>query len=80
MSGISAKEIDSKKPKYLVIFREAAEKNTNTLSSVLKRGKSPDGVESGGVRQEPVRKFLSDVRVSLDTGRKTAEDLRSKQG
>jgi len=51
MSGISAKEIDSKKPKYLVIFREAAEKNMNTLSSVLKRGKSPDGVESGGVRR-----------------------------
>jgi predicted outer membrane protein len=39
-----------------------------------------DALESGGVRQEPVRKFLSDVRVSLDTGRKTAEDLRSKQG
>src|SRR5215210_7014895 len=51
MSGISAKEMDSKKPKYLVIFREAAEKNTNTLSSVLKRGKSPDGVESGGLRR-----------------------------
>jgi len=39
-----------------------------------------DALESGGVRQEPVRKFLSDVRVSLDTGRKAAEDLRSKQG
>jgi putative membrane protein len=39
-----------------------------------------DALEDGGVRQEPVRKFLSDVRVNLDTGRKAAEDLRSKQG
>lgn len=39
-----------------------------------------DALESGGVRQEPVRKFLSEVRVSLDAGRKTAEDLRAKQG
>ena len=39
-----------------------------------------DALEDGGVRQEPVRKFLSDVRVSLDAGRKAAEDLRSKQG
>jgi hypothetical protein len=39
-----------------------------------------DAVESGGVRQEAVRKFLSDVRVSLDAERKAAEDLRSKQG
>lgn len=39
-----------------------------------------DALEDGGVRQEPVRKFLSDVRVSLDAERKTAEDLRSKQG
>lgn len=39
-----------------------------------------DALESGGVRQEPVRKFLSEVRVSLDASRKAAEDLRSKQG
>jgi hypothetical protein len=39
-----------------------------------------DALESGGVRQEPVRKFLSEVRVSLDAGRKAAEDLRAKQG
>ena len=39
-----------------------------------------DALEDGGVRQEPVRKFLSDVRVNLDAGRKAAEDLRSKQG
>lgn len=39
-----------------------------------------DALESGGVRQEPVRKFLSEVRVSLDVSRKEAEDLRSKQG
>jgi len=39
-----------------------------------------DALEDGGVRQEPVRKFLSDVRVSLDAERKAAEDLRSKQG
>jgi predicted outer membrane protein len=39
-----------------------------------------DALEDGGVRQEPVRKFLSDVRVRLDAERKSAEDLRSKQG
>ena len=39
-----------------------------------------DALEDGGVRQEPVRKFLSDVRVSLDAERRAAEDLRSKQG
>ena len=39
-----------------------------------------DALESGGVRQEPVRKFLSEVRVSLDAARKAAEDLRAKQG
>jgi len=39
-----------------------------------------DALESGGVRQEPVRKFLSEVRVSLDASRKAAEDLRSKEG
>jgi predicted outer membrane protein len=38
-----------------------------------------DALESGGVRQEPVRKFLSEVRVSLDASRKAAEDLRAKQ-
>jgi putative membrane protein len=39
-----------------------------------------DALESGGVRQEPVRKFLSDVRVNLDASRKAAEDLRANQG
>ena len=39
-----------------------------------------DALESGGVRQEPVRKFLSEVRVSLDAARKAAEDLRATQG
>ena len=39
-----------------------------------------DALEDGGVRQAPVRKFLSDVRVSLDAERKAAEDLRAKQG
>jgi putative membrane protein len=39
-----------------------------------------DALEDGGVRQESVRKFLSDVRVNLDSERKAAEDLRSKQG
>ena len=38
-----------------------------------------DALEDGEVRQEPVRKFLGDVRVNLDAGRKAAEDLRSKQ-
>jgi putative membrane protein len=38
-----------------------------------------DALEDGGVRQEPVRKFLSEVRVNLDAARRTAEDLRSKQ-
>lgn len=39
-----------------------------------------DALENGGVRQEAVRKFLSEVRVSLDASRKAAEDLRAKQG
>jgi putative membrane protein len=39
-----------------------------------------DALESGGVRQEPVRKFLSEIRVNLDAARKAAEDLRAKQG
>ena len=39
-----------------------------------------DALESGGIRQEPVRKFLSDVRVNLDASRKAAEDLRATQG
>ena len=39
-----------------------------------------DALENGGVRQESVRKFLSDVRVQLDAERRSAEDLRSKQG
>lgn len=39
-----------------------------------------DALEGGGVRQEPVRGFLSDVRVSLDASRKTAEELRAKIG
>ena len=39
-----------------------------------------DALESGGVRQEAVRKFLSEVRVSLDAARKAAEDLRASQG
>ena len=39
-----------------------------------------DALESGGVRQGAVRKFLSDVRVSLDAARTAAEDLRAKQG
>ena len=38
-----------------------------------------DALEKGGVRQEPVRKFLSEVRVNLDAARTAAEDLRSKQ-
>ena len=37
-----------------------------------------DALEGGGVKQEPVRRYLSDVRVSLDASRKVAEDLRSK--
>lgn len=39
-----------------------------------------DAIEDGGIRQEPVRNFLGDVRVNLDAARKAAEDLRSKQG
>lgn len=38
-----------------------------------------DALEKGGVRQEPVRKFLSEVRVNLDAARTAAEDLRAKQ-
>ena len=39
-----------------------------------------DALEKGGVRQEPVRKFLSEVRVNLDAARTAAEEVRAKQG
>jgi subtilisin len=35
---VSAKSVDSSRPRYLVIFREVSERNVSTLSTVLKRG------------------------------------------
>ena len=65
--------------------RSGAEFNRAYLDRVIQVRKDlmdeiDDALEDGGVRQEPVRKFLSDVRVNLDAARKAAEDLRSKQG
>jgi len=65
--------------------RSGADFNRAYLDNVIQVRKDlmdeiDDALEDGGVRQEPVRKFLSDVRVNLDAGRKAAEDLRSKQG
>jgi hypothetical protein len=65
--------------------RTGAEFNRAYLDRVIQVRKDlideiDDALESGGVRQEPVRKFLSEVRVSLDASRKAAEDLRAKQG
>jgi len=65
--------------------RSGAEFNRAYLDRVIQVRKDlmdeiDDALEDGGIRQESVRKFLSDVRVNLDAGRKAAEDLRSKQG
>jgi subtilisin family serine protease len=49
MPAISAKEVDSNRPQYLIIFEEPSEQNTSTLSTVLKRGKSPGTAERAGV-------------------------------
>lgn len=49
MQTISAKEIDPSRPKYLIIFDEAVEKNTSTLSSLLKRGKAEGVNEQDGM-------------------------------
>jgi subtilisin len=49
MEPISAKEMDSTHPKYLVIFDDVTDKNTNTLSSVLKRGKAEGVLERAGM-------------------------------
>ena len=65
--------------------RSGAEFNRAYLDRVIQVRKDlmdeiDDALEDGGVRQEPLRKFLSDVRVSLDAERRAAEDLRAKQG
>ena len=65
--------------------KSGAEFNRSYLDRVIQVRKDlmdeiDDALEDGGVRQEPVRKFLSDVRVSLDAARKAAEDLRATQG
>jgi len=49
MQTISAKELDSSRPKYLVIFDDATVKNTNTLSTVLKRGKAEGVAKREGI-------------------------------
>ena len=49
MEPLSAKELDPTRPKYLIIFEEPQEKNTSTLSSVLKRGKEEGTPERAGV-------------------------------
>ena len=65
--------------------RSGADFNTAYLDRVIQVRKDlideiDDALEKGGVRQEPVRKFLSEVRVNLDAARTAAEDLRAKQG
>ena len=65
--------------------RSGAEFNRAYLDRVIQVRKDlmdeiDDALEDGGVRQEALRKFLSDVRVSLDAERRAAEDLRAKQG
>jgi len=49
MQTLRAKDLDPSRPKYLIIFEEAQEKNTSTLSSVLKRGKEEGTPERAGV-------------------------------
>jgi subtilisin len=60
-ANISAKTVDSKRPQYLVVFREPSEKNADTLSTVLKRGKSPTAFESAGVS------FLAAANTGVET-------------
>jgi len=49
MNTISAKELDPSRPKYLIIFEEAQEKNVSTLSTVLKRGEEEGTPKRAGV-------------------------------
>ncbi len=48
-ANTSAKEVDSKRPQYLVVFHEPSESNTSTLSTVLNRGKSSQTRESASM-------------------------------
>lgn len=49
MQTISAKDVDPNRPKYLIVFDDVSEKNTSTLSSVMKRGKAEDVRERDGI-------------------------------
>lgn len=49
MQTVSAKEADPSKPKYLIVFSDVSEKNTTTLSTVLKRGKAEGVSERAGI-------------------------------
>lgn len=49
MTNLLAKQLDAGRPQYLVVFREASEQNTSTLSGVLKRGKAPGARARAGV-------------------------------
>jgi len=60
-ANISAKTVDSKRPQYLVVFRQPSEKNADTLSTVLKRGKSPTMRESAGIS------FLAAANTGVET-------------
>lgn len=60
-ANISAKQVDPSRPKYLVVFREPSEKNTSTLSTVLKRGKSAKRPEGAGIS------FLAAANTGVET-------------
>lgn len=49
MQSISAKEVDASRPKYIIIFDDAKTKHTNTVSSVLNRGKAENTVDDNGI-------------------------------
>ena len=49
MEITSAKAMDPSRPKYLIVFSDTSEKNTSTLSTVLKRGKAEKVPERAGL-------------------------------
>jgi subtilisin len=78
MQTISAKAVDSSRPKYLIVFSEAEEKNTSTLSTVLKRGKAKDVPERSGIRMLAAGETGVHVKVYEKLG-VAAADLNKSQ-
>jgi hypothetical protein len=81
-----AKQEDSNRPQYLVIFRDSSEKHTSMLSTVLKCGKAKDvksrsGVEilASGESGVVTRVFERLGIATADLNDKQLESLRKKE-